>query len=303
MALAGVKKIICANQRPLFEIPPDSLTVYNPFSVIKLLKKKKFENYWFETATPSFLVNLIKEQQYPVADVEALKLPKELFSVYDLDRLSLEPLLFQTGYITIRHYDSILFHMGYPNQEVRVSFLSYLFNELTRIEDIRLAGAYKMLIVYLFENKMEKFIETVQSILASIPYAQIAGQGESYYHTVFYLMLAASGVDVQAEVLTSQGRIDLVLESADWFYIVELKCNQSSKKAIQQILDKKYYEKYQNQQKQVYLMGINFNSEKRTIDDWHRMELSECLTMIKKTEQTPQKIKDACKERLKQYDE
>ncbi|MCP4344626.1 MAG: ATP-binding protein [Desulfobacterales bacterium] len=251
--------------------------VYNPFSVVRLFDAGEFENFWFETATPSFLVNLIKEKKYPVLEIESLKLPRELFSIYDPETLQIEPLLFQTGYITIRKYENELWHMEYPNQEVRVSFLSYLLNDFARVENVRLLGAYKLLGMYLREKRTDEFIQTVQAILASVPYVHIANQDEAYYHTVFYLMLAASGVDVRTEVLTSQGRIDLTLESDEMAVIAELKCNSSSKKAIQQILEKKYYEKYLNDQREIYLLGINFNTEKRTIDDWQWGELKKFL--------------------------
>ncbi|MCP4110318.1 MAG: hypothetical protein GY749_33150, partial [Desulfobacteraceae bacterium] len=251
--------------------------VYNPFSVVRLFEAGEFENFWFETATPSFLVNLIKEQEYPIPDIENLELAKEDFTVYELDNLELEALLFQTGYITIHDFDNTLYRMGYPNQEVKTSFLSYLFRYSARLKDKKLRSAYKRLHICLDEKNIEKFIDIVKSILASIPYVQIAGQGEDYYHTVFYLMLSASGVTVHTEVLTSTGRIDIAVEFDDKVYIIELKCNYSSEKAVQQILDKKYYEKYAETGREIYLMGINFDTEKRSVDDWQWGTLDEYL--------------------------
>jgi hypothetical protein len=218
--------------------------VYNPFSIVNFLKTGKFANYWFETATPTFLLNLIRENAYPVADIENMELPKELITVYDLDYLSLEPLLFQTGYITIKGYADEMYRMGYPNQEVKTSFLSYLLNDFVRIQNLRVMGAYKRLYRLLNEKNADEFIRVVKSIFASIPYTQIANQGEVYYHTVFYLMLSASGVDVDTEVLSNAGRLDMKAEFSDKIYIIELKCDQGPDKAIEQILEKRYYEKY-----------------------------------------------------------
>jgi hypothetical protein len=135
-------------------------------------------------------------------------------------------------------------------------------------------GAYKRLYRLFNEKQIDEFIRIVKSILSSIPYTQIANQGEAYYHTIFYLMLSASGVGVSTEVLNNEGRLDMKAEFADKIFIIELKCNQSSGKAIEQILEKRYYEPYLYSGKDIYLMGINFNSEKRTVDDyrWGKIE-------------------------------
>ncbi len=253
--------------------------VYNPFSIVRFLKTGRFENHWFETATPTFLLNLIRENDYPVADIENMELPKELFSVYDLDNLRLEPLLFQTGYITIRDFDRRvgIYRMGYPNQEVKTSFLSYLLNDFAGIRDLRIMGAYKNLYRYLEEKDMESFIRTVKSIYASVPYTQIANQGESYYHTMFYLMLSASGVDTDTEVLSSMGRLDMKAEFSDIIYIIELKCDQGASVAIEQILEKRYYEPYLTSGKDIFLMGIAFDSTERSISDYQWGTLGDFL--------------------------
>ncbi len=226
---------------------------------------------------PSFLVNLITEQEYPVVDIEDLELSEENFTVYEIENLEPEPLLFQTGYITIHGFDNTLYQMGYPNQEVKTSFLSYLYRHFTGLKDKKIQSAYKRLHICLNEKNIEKFIDIVKSILGSIPYVQISGQGEDYYHTIFYLMLSASGVTVHTEMLTSKGRLDIAVEFDDKVYIIELKCNQSSQKAVQQILDKKYYEKYTETGREIYLMGINFDTEKRSIDDWQWGNLDDFL--------------------------
>ena len=131
--------------------------VYNPFSVLNALKKKKFQNYWFETGTPSFLVNLIKENDYPIPTIEKLTLPEDSFTTYDLETLDLEPLLFQTGYITIEDHDDIMYQLSYPNQEVKVSFLSYLYKHFSLVKDTQLKNQYKLISRYLKHNNLESF--------------------------------------------------------------------------------------------------------------------------------------------------
>jgi len=242
--------------------------VYNPFSILNVLQDKEFKNYWFETGTPSFLVNLIKENDYPIPSIEKLTLPEESFTTYDLETLDLEPLLFQTGYITIQDLDEIMFELSYPNQEVKVSFLSYLYKHFSLVKDTQLKNRYKLISRYLRNGEIENFIELVNSILAAIPYNLIANQAESYYHSLFYLMLSASGVLVLTEILTSQGRIDIAVEFKDKVYIVELKCNQSAEKAIAQIIAKKYADKYKASGRDIILIGINFDTSMRAIADW-----------------------------------
>ena len=242
--------------------------VYNPFSVLNVLQREIFENFWFETATPAFLVNLIKERQYPVPVIEKLELGQQDFAIYDLDYLKLEPLLFQTGYVTIKSHEGELFHLGYPNQEVKTSFLNYLYDRFVDIPDSTLKTQYKKLHIYLRQEQFDLFIETANAILAAIPYPHIYAQDEHYYHTVLYLMLAASGVLVQTEVLTVRGQVDIEMHFPDKVYIVELKCNQSAEKAIAQIKARKYFEKHLQSGKKILLLGINFSTPERRIADW-----------------------------------
>jgi len=242
--------------------------VYNPFSILNALKKKKYQNYWFETGTPSFLVNLIKEKNYPIPEIEKLILHERSFTTYDLENLKLEALLFQTGYITISNYDEIFYTLSYPNQEVKTSFADYIYSQLVEIQSPSLKDRYHLLAGYLQKQKIDEFIGVVNSILASIPYTHIANQDESYYHTIFYLMVSASGVLIHTEVLTSIGRIDIAVEFKEKVFIIELKCNQSAEKAITQIKEKRYFDKYSNSGKDILLIGINFDTSKRNITDW-----------------------------------
>jgi len=242
--------------------------VYNPTSVLQLFKQNKFKNYWFDTATPAFLANLIKEKSYPIPDIENLQLEEMSFSTYDLDHLELEPLLFQTGYVTIHGFDGVRYRLGYPNQEVKTSFLGFLYKSLVNIPSTTLKEQYSRLHEFLAQDEIEPFIETSNAILSAIPYPHVRKQGESFYHTVFYLMLSASGVLVHTEALNIRGRVDMEVHFPDKIYIVELKCNQSAKKAIAQIKAKKYFEKYLHGGKKILLLGINFSTRERRITDW-----------------------------------
>jgi len=252
--------------------------VYNPFSILNVLSEYDFKTFWFETGTPSFLVHLIKEKDYSIPNIEKLQVQEMTFSTYDLDNLRLEALLFQTGYVTIQDYDGILFHLGYPNQEVKTAFLSYIYHNLVELADTTLQAQFSRLHQYLAQEDLEQFIETTNAILAAIPYTQIRGQAtpeknEQYYHTVFYLMVAASGVLVHTEPLSSHRRMDIAVEFKDKVYVIELKCNQSADAAIRQIHEKRYHEKYLQSSRKIHLLGINFSTTERRIVDWRRETL------------------------------
>jgi hypothetical protein len=242
--------------------------VYNPFSIVNALSEYDFKTYWFETGTPSFLVSLIKEKDYSVAQIEGLEVPEAAFSTYDLEKLSLEALLFQTGYVTIHDYALELYRLGYPNQEVKSSFSAYLYDSFLSEVDTVLKAQFKRLHQYLMKEDLPQFIETTNAILSAIPYAQHQQQGEAFYHTVFYLMVAASGVLVQTEPLSSHGRMDIAVEFDDKVYVIELKCDQPAEQALAQIRAKKYHEKYVQSGRKIFLLGIDFDTQQRAITEW-----------------------------------
>jgi ATP-dependent exoDNAse (exonuclease V) beta subunit len=162
--------------------------------------------------------------------------------------------------------------LSYPNQEVKNSFLSFVYKSLVDIPSTTLKEQYTRLHEFLAQEKLESFIETANAILSAIPYPHIYDQDEHYYHTVFYLMVSASGVLVHTEPLMVRGRVDLEVHFPDKVYIVELKCNQSAEQAIAQIKAKKYFEKHLHSGRKILLLGINFNTQERRIEDW-RVEI------------------------------
>ncbi len=240
--------------------------VYNPFSVMSALKQNAFDRYWFETGTPTFLVDLLRERDWYLPQIEEMIAAESLFSMYEIEDLSPEALLFQTGYITIKNVEDHLYTFGYPNREVKKAFLESLLKSYTKGMSDR--SRFTLLSRYLKNEDLDGFMETVTSIFASIPYTAAAKRDEAYFHTIFYLMVSASGIDSRSEVLTCQGRIDLVIEFADKIYIIEFKCNQSADAALKQIHEKNYPDRYREPGKKIFLMGIDFDSEKRNVGEW-----------------------------------
>jgi len=168
--------------------------------------------------------------------------------------------------VTIKDVRGRLYTFGYPNQEVKTAFLEVLFHSCA--QGMRDSSRFVLLAEYLQSEDISAFMETMTAIYASVPYHLETKRDEAYYHTLFYLMVCASGVNAQSEVPDCTGRIDLIMKFPDKIYIIEFKCNQSADAALEQIRDKGYDRQFKQTGKKIILMGINFDTEKRNISEW-----------------------------------
>ncbi|MCK4762764.1 MAG: AAA family ATPase [Candidatus Aminicenantes bacterium] len=202
--------------------------VYNPFSVLNFFQKQKFGNYWFESGTPSLLVKLIKKHNIDVKTFERHKTGEAVFSSFEIDRLHVVSLLFQTGYLTIKEVEHTgrhkrLYTLSYPNIEVKEAFLEYLLGDFSA----RFADEITMIVEQLKESlergEEEGFFEVMRSLFARIPYDMFVGDREGYYQTVIYLVLMLIGVSIRTEVETNLGRLDAVVETGNFIYVMEFK--------------------------------------------------------------------------------
>jgi hypothetical protein len=244
------------------------VSVYNPFSILNALGEQEFGDYWFTSGTPTFLINLLKQEHYELPALENLEVSPSAFTTFDLEQLRLEALLFQTGYLTIKDVQNDLYVLGYPNQEVKTAFAESLLFTAAEPTDGRMSGQMRRLGIHLRQGKLEAFFETLSAIFAAIPYTLNARRDEAYFHTIFYLLLTATGVEATSEVLTSRGRIDLAVEFADRVYVIEFKCGQSAEAALRQIRERGYAARYAQSGKTVTLIGINFDPEQRNLAEW-----------------------------------
>lgn len=244
-----------------------AVKVYNPFSVLAALARRELQNYWFETGTPAFLVNLLREQRYAPPQLEGLQVSQTVFSTFELERLAPEALLFQTGYLTIADVQDNIYTLNYPNQEVKTAFTEAL---LLATEGLAAEASSHVLRLsrHLAAENLEAFFETLTAIFAAIPYDIQTKRDEGYYHTICYLALSASGGAAHSSVLTSRGRIDMVMAFPDKVYVIEFKCGQSAAAALQQIQDKGYAEPYRQSGQKVILLGVNFSLETRNVEQW-----------------------------------
>ena len=252
-----------------FCFAPDGENVYNPFSTLLLFKTQRFANHWFETGTPNFLVHFLRHGNPDIERFEELQVAETAFSIYDIRRLAIVPLLFQTGYLTIKGYDkeSQLFTLSYPNYEVRNAFLANVLDTFSNLEPGFSTSYLWQLIEALQANQLEQFFEILKTLYANIDY-DLQINNEKYYQTIFYLIFKLIGLRIAAEVKTGNGRIDAVIEVSEHIYLFEFKLNKDAMVALDQIQDKAYYQKYRLHGKPVTQVGVNFDTATRTVTDW-----------------------------------
>jgi len=237
--------------------------VYNPFSILQCLDAKNFGNYWFDSGTPKFLVELLRNRlQYDLRNISA---DIATFNSYDITNLHTITLLFQTGYLTVKQKDDLeVFVLGYPNKEVEQSMLKYLLVGFSRNEDGTVLA--KGLIRALQAHDLAKFIETINILFSSIPSQIFIDNKEAYYHSIIYMAIRLCGFHIQAEVNHAKGRLDAVMKIENRVYIFEFKLDKTAEEAIKQIHEKQYAKAYLGQGLEIYLVGINFSSQKKEVE-------------------------------------
>nr|WP_255350145.1 AAA family ATPase [Marinitoga sp. 1155] len=242
--------------------------VYNPFSILKFFQKKKFQNYWFESGSPSFLSKYIEDKKVTYEDLVKNTVSSDDFTTREIEDANANIFFTQAGYLTFKGKEMYGFEekyiLDYPNLEVKNSFSKLILESNYKPKE----EAYER--VYEIYEKIEKndikgLIEEIKKIISAIPY-NLHKKEEKYYHSLIFTIIASAGIDVKAEELTNLGRSDLVIEFDERIYLFEIKVDKSAIDAINQIKEKKYYEKYRG--KEIYIIGININSEKRNIENY-----------------------------------
>ena len=249
--------------------------VYNPFDILLFFSKGQlYRHYWFETGNPSFLIEILKEQKYYLPNLENIYMSETDLSSFDVDDIKLETLLFQTGYLTIKEvktrFNQETFRLGYPNLEVRTALNERIYRYLLTDNILQKNPMFDAI-----EFKdMKQFEKAIHQVFARLPhhsYTKNEMQNyEGYYANIIYTYLSGLGIGFIAEDVTNLGRIDLTIATPDMsqVYIIEFKVvdneNQNGK-ALQQIKDKKYHEKYLNIAKEIIIVGIEFSKKEKNI--------------------------------------
>ena len=247
----------------------NSIGIYNPFSLLNTFAKGIFNDYWFATGTPTFLVKLLQSKNYKLGDLEGKKVMSDMLTAPATSASNPIPVLYQSGYLTIKDYDRNMriYTLGFPNEEVERGFLNFLLPYYTPIGDDDKASFLSDFVVAVNEGRPEDFLLLMQTMLAGRDY-RIAGDAEKYFQNTFYLIFQLLGFNVQVEQATGQGRIDITIQTEDYIYIIELKLDKTAEEALCQIKENNYARPFQTDKRKLYLIGVNFSSETRTVEKW-----------------------------------
>jgi hypothetical protein len=250
--------------KPQIDLP----RVYNPYSMLHNLENPTFKFYWFDSGTPTFLINLLRKNQYPIESFDGIEIFPHQLGGFEPDRIPLKSLLYQTGYLTVKSQEreSALLTLTYPNFEVKEALLQQILVWITELDDVEVFSHARKISIALRTHDLDLLIDTLTSFYAAIPYT-IHLAHEKYYQTIFYLILTLLGIKIDVEVVTNIGRIDAVIKTEKFIYLLEFKLNSDASKAIEQIKTKKYFEQYQLDSRSLTLLGISFNTQEKNIGD------------------------------------
>ncbi len=257
--------------------------LYNPYSITNAFFYNELENYWFQSGTPTFLVKMIKERKIFIPDLEKIESGLVLEPSVSLDNLEVISLLFQTGYLTIEKIVRFktmrfqkVYHLCYPNEEVKISMLNYLLADNTSSYPNEILPLYLAMKGALSERDMPIFLKLIQSTFAKIP-SQLHLEAEAYYHSLFYMLLYLLGAKIRLEEAQSIGRVDAILETESYLYVIEFKYAETGKmetllkKALAQIHEKKYYQPYLAESRKILLLAVGFLGNREIglkIEEW-----------------------------------
>ncbi|MBP5638185.1 MAG: AAA family ATPase, partial [Victivallales bacterium] len=250
--------------------------VCNPVSISSFFDNEyEFTNYWDSTGTPTFLLELMQKQPYDHEAALKRWYGESIFAAYELEKLDITGLLWQTGYLTIKDIREdafgMLYMLDFPDREVQSTFTSRLIKTYadTGLED-ELMAQIRAFGQAINNDDLDGFMTIFQSFLANIDYNLHIPQ-EKYYQSIFFMVFKFLGATIDAESCTNEGRIDAYVRTNKAVYIFEFKLNKSAQKAVSQIVDRHYYEKFESCGLPIRMIGVNFNSEKGRIDGWKEM--------------------------------
>jgi hypothetical protein len=247
----------------------NSIGVYNPFSLLNTFQGNKLKNYWFETGTPTYLVLLLKKHKYNLEHMASVVVDPDTLNSVDAQSTDPIPVIYQSGYLTIKDYNPRFgnYTLGFPNAEVEEGFMNFLLPYYSPIPKSSTSFNIQNFVIEIESGKVDDFFHRLSSLFADTPY-ELVKDLENHYQNVIFIVSKLMGFYVKAEYHTSQGRIDLVLQTSDYTYVMEFKLNGTAEEALQQITDKNYTLPFENGDRKLVKVGVNFSSTTRNIDRW-----------------------------------
>ena len=247
----------------------NSIGIYNPFSLLNAFKYKEFGSYWFETGTPTYLVKLLKKHHYDLERMAHEETNAQVLNSIDSESTSPIPVIYQSGYLTIKGYDEEfgIYHLGFPNKEVEEGFIQFLVPYYTSMNKVESPFEIQKFVREIRSGDYNSFFQRLQSFFADTTY-EIIREQELHYENVLFIIFKLVGFYVKVEYHTSRGRIDLVLQTDKFIYIMEFKLNGTAEEALQQINDKHYALPFETDGRRLFKIGVNFSAETRNIEKW-----------------------------------
>jgi hypothetical protein len=252
-----------------YHFSKESIGVYNPFSLLNALKNRALSNYWFETGTPSHLVHLLQKHHCNLEKMAAAECDAEELNSTDSQSTNPISVIYQSGYLTIKSFDPEFetYTLGFPNKEVEDGFLKYLLPNYSSVASGQTGFFISNFVREIRAGKVDDFLRRLSSLFADTPYELIKDL-ENHYQNVMFIVGKLMGLYVNAEYHTSQGRIDLVIQTSDYVYVMEFKLDGTAEEAIAQINDKGYARQFAADSRHLLKIGVNFSATTRNIERW-----------------------------------
>ena len=252
-----------------YHFGPHAVGVYNPFSLLCALRANDYGSYWFETGTPTFLLDLLRQTSYDLEQLTHEQASASTLSDIEGFQEDPVPMLYRSGYLTITDYDDEfgVFTLGFPNQEVAQGFCEFIVPHYAPVNRRRVRFLIGNFVRSVNAGDADGFMRQLQALYDGVDY-QIIGSMEKHFHNSLFLIFHLMGFYTQVERHTSRGSIDLVVQTKDYIYLIECKLDKSAREALQQIEDKKYAAPFATDPRRIFKIGLNFSSATRSISEY-----------------------------------
>ena len=247
----------------------NSIGIYNPFSLLNAFKYKEFGSYWFETGTPTYLVKLLKKHHYDLERMAHEETDAQVLNSIDSESTNPIPVIYQSGYLTIKGYDERfgIYRLGFPNREVEEGFIRFLLPFYANVNKVESPFEVQKFVREVETGDYDSFFHRLQSFFADTTYEVIREQ-ELHYENVLFIVFKLVGFYTKVEYHTNNGRVDLILQTDKFIYIMEFKLNGTAEEALQQINNKRYALPFEADGRKLFKIGMNFSEKTRNIEKW-----------------------------------